>query len=332
MTVSDRSYDDSPSSPGFRAWLIVALILSLGLHIAFLVWAKGSKLSNLTAEYYEKVVPRTFHLDRVDIDPKLLAPDPAETRSVAMAPQAVKLPDEQPAFEQLLAETRGPAAAPRLDQSVLSEKPSAAATTLDQTIQAAEQSGARSVLEDSVAIREALLKDKPGAASPGLTDLLKPDSLTGRAVARAGALSGGQTPGFSNLDDLLARTGPLTPETAPILMPTDLLFDYDRAELRPEAMASLEKLGTLIRRNPQSIFRIEGHTDSFGPDAYNLELSQRRADMVKDWLLGVMNIPAGRVQSIGFGKSRLISAANGTIEQQQINRRVEIVILNGNSR
>ncbi|HET9522616.1 MAG TPA: OmpA family protein, partial [Terrimicrobiaceae bacterium] len=131
---------------------------------------------------------------------------------------------------------------------------------------------------------------------------------------------------FSNLDDLLARTGPLSSETAPILMPTDLLFDYDQVTLRPEALASLEKLGTLIKRNPQASFIIEGHTDSFGPDEYNLDLSRRRSETVKAWLVAMMKIPPERIAARGFGKSRLIAPASGTIEDQQINRRVEIVI------
>ena len=109
-------------------------------------------------------------------------------------------------------------------------------------------------------------------------------------------------------------------------MPTDLLFDYDQINLRVEALASLEKLGTLIRRNPQATFIIEGHTDSFGSNVYNLDLSRRRADTVKAWLITMMKIPPDRIAARGFGKSRLIAPASGTIEEQQINRRVEIVI------
>ncbi|MCX7869786.1 MAG: OmpA family protein, partial [Terrimicrobiaceae bacterium] len=78
--------------------------------------------------------------------------------------------------------------------------------------------------------------------------------------------------------------GPLSPKTAPILLPNDLLFDYDSDALRPQAEESLSKLATLILRNPQSRFLIEGHTDSFGSEEYNLELSARRARTVRDWL------------------------------------------------
>ena len=79
-------------------------------------------------------------------------------------------------------------------------------------------------------------------------------------------------------------------------MPTDLLFDYDSANLRPGATASLQKLGHLIQRNPQSVFRVEGHTDSFGSDQYNMDLSQRRAETVKTWLVGNMSIDLDRIK------------------------------------
>ena len=109
-------------------------------------------------------------------------------------------------------------------------------------------------------------------------------------------------------------------------MPTDLLFDYDSASLRPGATASLQKLGRLIQRNPQAIFKVEGHTDSFGGDEYNLDLSQRRAETVKAWLVENMTIEPDRIQTQGYGKTRLIVPGDRSVEEQQLNRRVEIVI------
>lgn len=315
---------DSASS--FSRWMIPALVLSLLLHIAFWYWARGFNLPSVGRDVYERIVPRTFHLERVEIDPKLLAPEDAAEKQGALAPESVNIPDEKAAFEKLMSDNKGEPAAPKIDQTVLSEKPTASSTTLEETKQMAKRSGAESILEDTRALQKALLAEKPSAAGRPSGKVLDPQALTGRAVAKAGKLRGGDTPGFSNLDDLLARTGPLSSETAPILMPTDLLFDYDQDSLRVEALASLEKLGTLIRRNPQASFLIEGHTDSFGSDGYNLDLSRRRAETVKAWLVTMMNIPPDRIAARGFGKSRLIAPGSGTIEEQQINRRVEIVI------
>lgn len=322
MTLED--YDGAGDAPSdFQRWLVPALIISLLLHMGLWLWLRQVPVVKSEKEVYEKVVPRTFHLERVEIAPELLAPQP-EKKVTATAPAPVKLPEEKVAFEKLMGDTKGEPATPKIDQKILSEKPTANSTTLEQTLVTAAKSGAQSALEDPKSLQQALLNEKPGGHA-AVGDLLQPDSLTGRAIAKAGASAGREEPGFSNLDDLLAQTGPLTGELAPILMPTDLLFDYNEAQLQPTAMASLEKLGTLIKRNPQATFQIEGHSDSYGPDDYNMQLSQARADSVKAWLISAMGIPAEKVTAQGFGKTRLI-VPSGSIEEQQINRRVEIVI------
>jgi outer membrane protein OmpA-like peptidoglycan-associated protein len=109
-------------------------------------------------------------------------------------------------------------------------------------------------------------------------------------------------------------------------MPTDLLFEYDSEELKPEAAETLKKLGTLINKNMHARFTIEGHTDSFGSDEYNEKLSLRRAVAVKEWLEKNMDMREADIRAVGYGKSRLIAPATGSIAEQQINRRVEIVI------
>ena len=110
-------------------------------------------------------------------------------------------------------------------------------------------------------------------------------------------------------------------------MPSDVLFGYDESFLRPEALTSLGKLGELIRRSPQARFRIEGHTDSFGGADYNARLSLARAESVKSWLAQNMAIDPARIDTRGLGSTKPIVPVDGTIEQQQLNRRVEIVIL-----
>ena len=180
---------------------------------------------------------------------------------------------------------------------------------------------------------ERLLSQVP--ASPSAKTVLEmdpretPKELPGAGFEEAMAQQGtgtGTLPAYSSLDELLQGTGAVSSSTAPILMPTDLLFEYDASALRPEAERTLEKLGSLIRRNGGAGFRIEGHTDSFGSEDYNRQLSLRRAEAVKDWLVSRMGIDPARITTVGFGKSRLLIAATGSIAQQQLNRRVEIVI------
>jgi outer membrane protein OmpA-like peptidoglycan-associated protein len=163
--------------------------------------------------------------------------------------------------------------------------------------------------------------------------LLDPSSLGSQAPTseqlKASAVLGstsGTPAGFSNLDSLLTQAGPIQKGTAPILMPTDLLFDYNAFDLRSDAVDSLRKLGALIQRNPQASFLIEGHSDSFGPDDYNTWLSQQRAEAVKAWLVRAMGIDAARIGTRGLGKTRLLVSPDRSVQEQQLNRRVEIVI------
>lgn len=327
MATAHHEQDwETPTRSGFSGWLWFALVLSLLAHVGFWHWARGYSFGPDGREYYERIVPRAFHLERVNIDPELLKPDPADEKRPALAPEAVKLPEDKPAFEKLMAENKGEPAAPKIDQPMLSEKPSANATTYEDAAKIAETSGAKSILEDRNSLQNALLTEKPQAGGVNGTQILDPQTLPGKAIANAGPLRGGNTPGFSNLDDLLAQTGPLSAETAPIRMEGDVLFEYGQYSLTAGAMVNLAKLGQLIQRNPQATFIIEGHTDSFGSDEFNMELSRDRAAMVKLWLVREMQIPENRIETRGYGKTRLIAPATGSQEEQSINRRVEIVI------
>ena len=194
MTAADFEDDQGGSPSSFSRWLIPALILSLLLHGYFWFWARGFTLSQSSEEYYERVVPRTFHLERADIDEKLLEPEPADEKRVAMAPQAVALPEEKVAFEKLMAAAKGEPAAPKIDQVILSEKPSTATTSLDQALETARRTGAQSVLEDSQSLQQALLDEKPASGDRSLSNLVAPEALTGRAIVQNGQLRGGDTP------------------------------------------------------------------------------------------------------------------------------------------
>lgn len=317
-------------APGWSVgrWLLPALLLSLALHLIFWWWARGFPIESMSDAFYERIVPRTFHLERAEIDPKLLEPPAEDEPRAAAAPTAIRLPDETAALEKMVGESRATPVAPQLDTAAaLAAVPEITTPSFDSTLKAAEAAGIRTVLPDEKALIEELFKTNPATSGTAALDLPAPAGLTVSDTPGGG----GAAAGFSDLDELLAQTGPLTPETAPILMPTDLLFDYNAAELRPGAVASLEKLGRLIRQNPDSRFRIEGHTDSFGSDEFNNDLSLRRAVAVKDFLTTQMGLPAEAIETLGLGKSRLIAPADGSIDEQQINRRVEIVIRAANS-
>lgn len=132
--------------------------------------------------------------------------------------------------------------------------------------------------------------------------------------------------GFSDLDKLLSISGGLPENLDPLLLPTDLLFGYNEIELKDSARDSLMKLAWLIQKNPKATFTIEGHSDSFGSNEANLALSQKRADAVKSWLINTLYIEGDKINTLGRGENHHLAPSTGTIEEQAINRRVEIVI------
>lgn len=109
-----------------------------------------------------------------------------------------------------------------------------------------------------------------------------------------------------------------------VALPADVLFDFDKADIRPDASKALAQLATVIRAYSGPV-RLEGHTDSKGGASYNQSLSERRAESVKRWLVQHDHVPASRITTRGFGKTRPI-ASNDTEAGRQKNRRVEVVI------
>jgi len=104
----------------------------------------------------------------------------------------------------------------------------------------------------------------------------------------------------------------------------DLTFDTNSATVRPGLYSEIDRIADVLYRYPQTVVRVEGHTDSRGSEEYNLDLSQRRADAVKN-LLTQRGLAANRVETVAFGESKPI-ATNETEAGRQMNRRVEIKI------
>lgn len=104
----------------------------------------------------------------------------------------------------------------------------------------------------------------------------------------------------------------------------DVLFEFGRADVKPSARASLQKLAAYLQQHPERKVLIEGFTDSVGSDSANLLLSQRRAEAVSSALVG-MGVEPVRIAVRGYGESYPI-ADNNTDTNRALNRRVEIYI------
>ena len=106
----------------------------------------------------------------------------------------------------------------------------------------------------------------------------------------------------------------------------DVFFETGRATLLPGGLQAIDKLANFLKKNPGKGVMIEGHTDSVGKTEFNMLLSQRRAEAVRNALLG-RGIGEERITTKGYGESYPV-ASNGTAEGRQLNRRVEVVVVN----
>jgi outer membrane protein OmpA-like peptidoglycan-associated protein len=124
-------------------------------------------------------------------------------------------------------------------------------------------------------------------------------------------------------DDAPAR---VVVERARIRIDDRIYFEVDKAVIQLLSFELLHQIAAAIVENPDiTRLRIEGHTDSDGPDAYNLRLSQARAEAVRAFLIEA-GVEAGRLDAVGYGEQMPIDT-NKTWEGRQANRRVEFVIV-----
>jgi outer membrane protein OmpA-like peptidoglycan-associated protein len=105
---------------------------------------------------------------------------------------------------------------------------------------------------------------------------------------------------------------------------SDVLFDTGQYTLKPGAREKLAKVSGIILAHPGLMMDVEGHTDSVGDDAYNMKLSEKRAQAVRDYLV-TQGLNSGTITARGFGESQPV-ADNKTAAGRQQNRRVEMVV------
>lgn len=98
-------------------------------------------------------------------------------------------------------------------------------------------------------------------------------------------------------------------------------FDFDKDVVKPQYHDDIAKVANELKKFPGSSVNLEGHTDSMGPDDYNMQLSKRRAESVKRYLVEKFGVDAGRISTVGYGESKPV-ATNDTAAGRQKNRRV----------
>ncbi len=343
MRVSEfdyLEYDALLKGSKQRSWLWFGLIVSLGLHLALCAYFYRTRFQSVDSTIAANQQTPTFKIKNIDLAQQLdkSSLDQASAAAKPVPDQTdVQQPDEKKAFDRLLQEIQASTAMPDDMQNVLPEKPKFE-PDITSVLPDIEPSTAQtlstspSATHEQSLLNEAATSGRPQPALSGTelatsTTIKRPNTFTSKIPGDSAGPKKG-APGFSDLDQLLAQKGPLGSGTK-LRMPDDQLFEYDSASLQSSAISQLQKLGTLIKRNPNATFTVEGYTDSFGGPEYNLELSQRRAESVKQYLVEAMRISPAQIEARGFGQTRFRVSPNGGIDEQRENRRVEIVVHTG---
>jgi outer membrane protein OmpA-like peptidoglycan-associated protein len=332
-----------------RNWLLVGLMVSLAIHGALCGYFYRTAFMPSKHPLEERVPAAMFKVKSVDMQPLDKASQDQSNPAAKPDPDKtdVQLPDEKKSFDQLLQDVHASAVLPDDTQDVLPDKPQVDPSA-NSVMKEIEATSAQTLSKSPNATREQnLMTDSAtsGRPQPALTGtematsttIKKPNTFTNKVPGDSAGPNTRRAPGFSDLDSLLAQKGPLGSGTQ-MRMPDDQLFGYDSADLQPSAMSQLQKLATLIKRNPKATFAVEGYTDSLGSAEYNLDLSERRADSVKRYLVEAMGINPAQINARGYGASKFLVAPRpgpipfnspeeqAEIERQRPNRRVVIVV------
>jgi outer membrane protein OmpA-like peptidoglycan-associated protein len=155
-------------------------------------------------------------------------------------------------------------------------------------------------------------------------------TLIGAAIGTAvGALAGNRVGAYMDKQEQDLRNALAYSEAAAIQREQDVLtatfkgdvfFDFDSATLKAGAYDEIDRTARVLNNYPATRIRVEGHTDQSGAEDYNMQLSQRRAEAVKNALVA-KNVDPARLETVGFGESKPISSDPAQ------NRRVTLVII-----
>lgn len=315
-----------PENEGQGRWVIAALVVALVLHIvAFFGLSRidvflpdGAKENDLLTQ-----VVRVNPVDFEDHRPEVSAPEtPEVAEPVAIVPPADELEILENLPEMDIDVT------PELDTIQVPDVSSAAVGAMDSEMM--EPLTAPNFEPDLPEMGKTedffpRANDTQVTVDPGarMAEEYDPDLFTEQMRKGAeGEAEDGLLKNFTSLDSMANMDGNALLNSK-ALIGSDLLFEFNSAELRQSARVSLMKVALLIHKHPKLVCWVDGHTDLIGGQESNMELSQRRAMAVKRWLVTAMDLSESRIAVRGFGKMHPI-VQSGTPDQQAPNRRVEI--------
>ena len=245
---------------------------------------------------------------RAQLEAELAAERAAREKAEADAARAAALAQQQAAEAE--AERQRLAAAQAAQEKAQADAARAAALAQQQQ---AEQQAQAAQAQAAAAKAAALQQEQAAEAEAARARQAAAQAEQEKAALRAQLLQ--------QLNTILQ-----TRDTARglIVNMSDVLFATASYTLKPAAREKLAKISGIVLAHPGLNLKVEGHTDSVGGDEYNQELSENRANAVREYLID-QGVPASAVTAQGFGKTQPV-ASNDTPEGRQKNRRVELVV------
>jgi outer membrane protein OmpA-like peptidoglycan-associated protein len=331
-----------------RSWIWFGLLISLCLHITLCIWFYRTRVASVETVFADAQPPMTFRVKPVDLS-QLDKVSGDQTNPAAKSnPDDTKQeqPDEKKSFDKLLQEIQATTQMPDDISNALPEKPKVDQADVTSVMSEIERSTAQTLstnpnaTHEQSSLNDTSVSGRPQPALSGTelatsTIIKRPNTFTSKLPGDSAGPNKKGAPGFSDLDQLLAQKGPLGSGTK-IRMPEDQLFSFDSAELQPGDI--MRKLVDLLKRNPRATFTIEGYTDSIGTEAYNFDLSQRRADNMRMYLVQALGIDPSHIDARGRGSTKFVvpprpvpptasqAGFDAEIQRESQNRRVEVTI------
>jgi len=315
-----------------KRWIFGAIAIAFLLHLIVAGLLGWYKIPGLKTPYFDQHTSAgPFNVKEIEINPDSLKSD--QENPIAKLPLAEppKNPSQFNLDPNLVEKTLQTPQASLSTPSVPEPSRVIAATDLGQGLPFAES--------DQAQVTAEITKVEPGAVgSPALTSKTAQDLISATSgLPQPGLPNGtpitgngteGTLPGFAQLVPAFRANTAVSnlPEPVLLRLPSDVLFDFDSAQLKPEAAPLLMQAVGLITKYPQANVQIDGYSDSFGKPDYNSTLSQQRAEAVQAWLQDHAAQGSYKFRSQGHGSADYIVSPQGTIDQQQPNRRVEILI------
>ncbi len=311
--------------------MVVSLSVAIVIHIILFFLLGHLKFEYNLNPINEPVLARVaVRPVEDDFTPELL-PAPEEVETPQPEPEQISMIDDVEVLE-------------KLPDPELEMKPDISQPSFDVTVKFENPALAGDPLGDIAKITNAIDINQSELDSLGKTETITPTAADGQLIVdpgkelaeaqnldtamedlikkgAAGLSSNGLPDGTSTLDEIAGLPANVL-VTKTTMLPGDLLFEFNSDQLRPSAKLGMQKIALVMDLNPDLYCWIDGHTDLIGNDVSNDELSRRRAESVKNYLVGI-GMDAEKIITRGYGKRQPI-ILRGDQNEQAANRRVEL--------